>query len=70
MKCPKCLSGRISLTRQTIFGKFLGVFSEPEKDGARVSQRYRCGACKFVFVAPDRRLQSRGKAVGDEPRNS
>jgi hypothetical protein len=59
VKCPKCFSGRISYKPPTIFDKFREVFAEP-KVGDRPSQRYRCGACHFIFVAPDRRFLPRG----------
>jgi hypothetical protein len=60
VKCPKCLSGRISFRTPSLMTRLSKAFLEPEK-GERVSRRYRCGACGFAFVAPDRRLLSRDK---------
>ena len=35
------------------------MFQAPQVGDGRNLQRYRCGACHFVFTAPDRRLLSR-----------
>jgi hypothetical protein len=58
VKCPKCFSSYISPKRLTIFGRLLKFFQAPAVEG-RNSLRYQCGACHFVFTAPDRRLLSR-----------
>jgi rubredoxin len=59
VKCPKCMSGRVAFQRPTVFERFLKLFQEPAARDDRLSRRYRCGACHFVFTAPDRRLVSR-----------
>jgi hypothetical protein len=68
VKCPKCMSGRIAFQRPTILQRLLKLFGEPAVADDRVSRRYRCGACNFVFAAPDRRLMTRrDETSGTDP---